>query len=209
MISRIIFATGVLSLGILSASAQTPAPQIKAEVKDVKFESQPTPQINATNIVDKRWKPKTWLEVDTEFEIKLPRSEGGDEGTFPALDVKYFLVTNARSKEGRPVLLTGSVTYTNIPAHEKAHALAFVSPAIMKRALMKDNGGKADIVGYAVVMTAGGEVVAGKTGGQGSSSGKWWEDTSKFTVIDSSVLGKDKTPFAPFWGDYDVAPSSK
>lgn len=207
MIYRTLFATGILFLGITSSYGQ--APQVKVEVRDVKFESQQTPQIQAGNIVDKRWKPKTWLEVDMEFEIKLPRADGGDEGTFPGMDMKFYLVTNARSKEGKPVLLTGSVTYMNIPADEKCHALAFVSPATLKRALLKDNGGKSDIIGWAVVVTAGGQVVAGKTGGAGSSNAKWWEDTSKFTVIDSSVLGKDKTPFAPFWGDYDVAPESK
>lgn len=26
---------------------------------------------------------------------------------------------------------------------------------------------------------------------------------------DGGVLGKDKTPFAPFWGDYDVTPQSR
>ena len=209
MIPRLIAAIGVLSLVATSGKAQDPAAQIKAEVKDVKFESQPTPQIQATNVVDKRWKPKTWLEVDTEFEIKLPRAEGGNEGTYPALDVRYFLVTSARSKEGKPVLLTGGVTYSNIPAHEKCHALAFVSPATLKRALMKDNGGKADIIGWAVEVTASGQVIAGKAGGAGAAASKWWEDVSKFTVIDTSVLGKDKTPFAPFWGDYDVTPQSK
>ena len=209
MISRLIFAAGLFSLGVTLGHAQDPANMVKVDIKDVKFESQPTPQIQATNLVDKRWKPKTWLEVDTEFEIRLPRSEGGDDGTFPALDVKYFLVTSARSKENKAVLLTGAVTYANVSAKEKNHALAFVSPAALKRALMKDGGGKADIIGWAVEISAGGAIVAGKAGGAGATSAKWWEDTSKFTVIDSSVLGKDKTPFAPFWGDYDLAPLSK
>lgn len=207
MISRSLPVLGALFLGTLAGFSQDASTQVKVDVKEVKFESQPTPQINTVNLVDKRWKPKTWLEVDTEFEIKLPRSEGGNEGTFAGLEMRYYLVTNATSKEGKRVMLTGSVSYSNIPAHEKCHALAFVSPATLKRALMKDNGGKADIVGYCVEVYASGQVVAGKT--NTSAGGKWWEDTSKFEVIDSSVLGKDKSPFAPFWGDYDVSPQSK
>lgn len=209
MIPRIILAVGCLALGAASGYAQAPAPQVKVKVSAVKIESQFTPQIQASNIVDKRWRPKIWLEVDAEFEIKLPTAVGGDDGTFPGMEVQFYLVTSARSKENRPVLLTGGISYENIPADEKCHALAFVSPATLKRALLKDNGGKADIIGGAVVMSAGGQVVAEEAWGQGSTSGKWWEDTSKFTVIDSSVLGKDKTPFAPFWGDYDVTPKSK
>ncbi len=207
MSPRTLFVLGSSLLSLSVGIAQDASTQVKVEVKDVKFESQPTPQINTVNLVDKRWKPKTWLEVDTEFDIKLPRSEGGNEGTFPALEARYYFVTSATGKDGKRVMLTGSITYANIPAHEKCHALAFVSPATLKRALMKDNGGKADIVGYCVEIYANGQLVAGKT--MGGGGGKWWEDTSKFSVIDGSVLGKDKTPFAPFWGDYDVVPQSK
>jgi len=204
MKSRLALTIGLSLISFGVCHAQTAAPKVKIDIKDAKMESQPTPQIQAANIVDKRWKPKTWLEIDTEFDIKLPQSEGGSEGTFPGVEFKYYLMTNA-AKEGKRIMLQGSISYSNIPAHEKCHALAFVSPATMKRALMKDNGGKADIVGYGIEVLVDGVVAAGKA----SPNGKWWEDTSKFTVIDGAVLGKDKTPFAPFWGDYDVTPQSK
>jgi hypothetical protein len=205
MTKRSLFITSVFFASALAAHAQDAAAgQVKVDVKEVKLEAQPTPQIQANNVVDKRWKPKTWLEVDTEFDIKLPRAEGGNEGTYPALEFKYHLMTSA-SKDGKRIMLEGAVTCVNIPAHEKCHALAFVSPATLKRALMKDNGGKADIMGFAVEVLAGGQVVAGKS----NPAGKWWEDASKYQVMDGAVLGKDKTPFAPLWGDYDVAPQPK
>lgn len=209
MIKTAITSVAVALLTVAASFAQdATAPKVKVDFKDVKFESQPTPQIQAQNIVDKRWKPKTWLEIDSDFDIKLPTSEGR-EASFPALTFNYFLVMNAMSKESPPkrIMLKGTVTYQNIPSHEKCHALAFVSPATMKAALQKDNGGKGDVVGYYVEIVAGGQTLAFKN--QGGAGAKWWEDTAKFSVMDGGVLGKDKTPFAPFWGDYDVTPQSK
>ena len=207
MIKHLLASLCIMGIGMNVSSAQD-APggkQVKVGFSKVAFESQPTPQIQATNIVDKRWKPKTWLEIDSEFEIKLPTAEGR-EASFPALTINYFLVLNATSKDGKRMLLKGSVTYSNIPGHEKVHALAFVSPATLKAALKKDGGGKADVAGYYIEITGGGETEFKLQGGSGA---KWWEKLDNFTVIDSAILGKDKTPFAPFWGDYDLTPQSK
>ena len=83
------FATlAVLGMCVCGAVAQTAPKQLKIDFDDVKFESQPTPQIQATNIVDKRWKPKTWLEIDSQFSIKLPTAEGRD-ASFGALTMNY------------------------------------------------------------------------------------------------------------------------
>jgi hypothetical protein len=192
----------------VTSALNAQAPGIKLSVSKVNLEAQNTPQIQAANIVDKRWKPKTWLELDTEFDIKLPRTEGGEKGTYPALEFKYYLVLNASAKDGKRIMLTGTVNYQNIPADDKCHALAFVSPAVLKRALMKDQpASKADVVAFAVEIVAEGQVVGGKAEGPGA--GKWWEDATKFSTIDGAVTGKDKTPFNVFWGDYDVVPQSK
>jgi hypothetical protein len=196
-----------VSAGISTAQESPSKKALRIEFKDVKLESQPTPQIEARNIVDKRWKPKTWLEVDVDFEIKLPTTEGR-EATYPALTVNYFMVLNATTKSGNHPMLKGSVTYSNVPGHEKVHALAFISPATLKAALRKENGNKGDVMAYYVEIV-GGEEKAFKSNGPGAN--KWWEDPekSKLEVIDGAILGKDKTPFAPFWGDYDLTPQSK
>ncbi len=204
MMKTLLVSSAALGLMALSAAAQTAAPKLKFDMGKVNMEQQPTPQIQANNIVDKRWKPKNWLEFDTEFEIKLPTSEGRD-ASFPSIEIRYYIVMSARNKEGKSIMLTGSVSYANIPAREKVHALAFVSPSTLKSALQKDNGGKGDVAGYAIQVKVGDEVVGGH---QQGPPGKWWEDTTKFAVTDGAVVGKDKTPFAPFWGDYDLTPQS-
>jgi hypothetical protein len=120
------------------------------------------------------------------------------------LEVKYYLATSGRTKEGKVVVLSGSITYSSIPAGEN-HALAYVSPASLRRALKKEDGGKNDIIAHAVVVGVGTEVLAVEN----SQNGKWWEDVTKFEVLEGAVVPKAKTPFAVLWGDYDLQAESK
>jgi hypothetical protein len=194
-----------------SAMAQAPgAQQIRIKVKDLKFEQQQTPQISATNIVDKRWRPKTWIEVDVGMDVDIARDLGGREGSFPGIEVKYYVGVTKTTKEGKTIVLTGQISYVNVPNGE-SHALAFVSPSTLKRVLQKDNGNKADIGAVGIEVSAGGQVVAF----QSSTGTPWWMDPAtkqpldKFAYEDGAVLGKSETPFAPFWGDYDLVSKAK
>lgn len=182
------------------------ATQVKVEVKGVKMEQQPTPQIQALNIVDKKWRPKNWLEIEVAFDIKLARDAGGRSGSLSAMEVKYFIGLNQKSEDGKNMVLTGTMSYKDVPADTACFGLAFVSPSTMKRILQKENGGKGDVVAYGVEVLVGGKRLA-----SGSSTGSpWWFDTAsqglsdKFAFEDGAVLSKSKTPFAPFWGDYDL-----
>ena len=84
---RLIFA----SLLVTSAlQAQVPGiaekpPAVKARIKTVQVEEQQTPQFNVSNIKMKRWEPKNWIEIDVEFDIKLPEAAGGRKGTYPGM----------------------------------------------------------------------------------------------------------------------------
>lgn len=188
------------------------ATQVKVDIKGVKLEQQQTPQVQATNIVDKRWKPKNWLEIEVAFDIKLAKDAGGRAGSLAAMEVKYFIAVNQKNADGKNVVLTGTMSYKDVPADTACFGLAFVSPSTMKRILLKDNGGKGDVVAYGVEVLVGGKRVA-----FGSSTGAspWWFDAStqalsdKFAFEDSAVLPKFKTPFAPFWGDYDLPVSAQ
>lgn len=201
----LLFYTAAAALFSLSAAAQDAA-QVKFDLKGIKLEQQQTPQIQATNIVDKKWRPKNWLELEMAFSIKLARDAGGRDGSLAAMDVKYFVGLSQNSAEGKPIVLSGTVSYQNIPAAEDCFALAFVSPSTLKRALQKDNGSKGDVRAYGVEVSIGGTVVAV----QSSTGSPWWvdsnkqPDSTKFSFEEGGVVGKSKTPFAPFWGDYDV-----
>ncbi len=200
--------TALLAAGALSAQDAT---QVKVDVKGVKLDQQQTPQIQALNIVDKKWRPKNWLEIEVAFDIKLARDVGGRKGSLDSMQVKYFIGLNQRDDSGKNIVLSGTVNYNDVPADTTSFGLAFVSPSTLKRILLKDNGGKGDVVAYGVEVLVGGTRVAA---GSSTGSNPWWYDSStqglsdKFAFEDGAVLPKSKTPFAPFWGDYDLPVSA-
>lgn len=126
-----------------------------------------------------------------------------------ALDVKFYIGLNQTDANKKYYLLTGTLTLTNIPtrAGEHAHALVYVSPNTLRRLLGEGKAftASADIKAMAVEISYGGQVIGGYPLGQG----KWWEDLTKFAVVDGEILPKLKTPFASLWGDYDVDVKSK
>ena len=193
----------VLMSGIVSA--QTPNQEIRVKKARVEVSTQMTPIIQAAGVTEKRWKPKSWLELDTQFDVELARSLGGDDASYGSLAIQYYVATSGRSKDGKVIVLAGSITYTNIPAGEN-HALAFVTPAALKRALKKEDGGKGDVIAHAVIIGVGGAEPLAVVNTQ---NGKWWEETAKFEILDNTVIPKSKTPFAVLWGDYDLQAESK
>lgn len=205
----------IAALGVVffvgSAMAQAPAAQqVRVKIKELKFEQQQTPQIQASNIVDKRWRPKNWIEVDVGLDVDIARDLGGREGSYPGLEIKYFVGVTKTNKDGKTIVLSGQISYVNVP-HGESHALAFISPSTLKRVLQKENGGKADVGAVGVEVLAGGQVLAF----QSSTGTAWWMDPNtkqpldKFAFEDGGVLGKVETPFAPFWGDYDLVSKAK
>jgi len=194
----------LLSIGAV-ASGQD-ATQVKVNIKGVKLDQQQTPQIQAMNVVDKKWRPKNWLEIEAAFDIKLARDAGGRKGSLEAMEVKYYIGLNQTAEDGKPIVLAGSMNYKDVPADENCFGLAFVSPSTLKRILLKDNGGKGDVKAHGVDVFVGGTRVA-----FGSSTGSpWWFDpaaqglSDKLSFQEGTVVPKAKTPFAPFWGDYDL-----
>lgn len=204
LLKKISFAA-IACVMVAQAQAQD-ATQVKVEIKGLKLDQQQTPQVQAANIVDKRWRPKNWIEIETVFDIKLARDAGGRAGSLPAMEVKFFVGLNAKNAEGKNIVLTGSLNYKDIPADNSGVALAFIAPSTLKRVLQKDNGGKNDVVAHGVDVLVGGQRVAA----QSSTGTPWWEDpatkgpSDKFVFESGAVLPKNKTPFAPFWGDYDL-----
>ncbi len=193
----------LLMAGLAGAQDAT---QVKVDVKGVKLDQQNTPQIQALNLVDKKWRPKNWLEIEVAFDIKLARDAGGRKGSLDAMDVKYFIGLNQKDDSGKNIVLSGTLNYKDVPADTTCFGLAFVSPSTLKRILMKDNGGKSDVAAYGVEVLVGGTRVAFGS----SAGGPWWYDSNtqgpsdKFAFEEGAVLPKSKTPFAPFWGDYDL-----
>ena len=194
------------SVALVMPELQAQTPTVKVDIKQPKINSIQTPQFNAGNVPDKNWRPKDWLEIDMEFDIKLTQAAGGRSGSLASMTVHYFLGLNGTTSDGRFQVLKGSFEYVNIPAAERCHALAFVSPASLRRVLMKDGfTAGSDLKAWGVEVVVDGQRVAGE-----SSTGKpWWEDTAKLAINENELLAKKDTPFAILWGDYDVGVKNK
>jgi len=189
--------------GISGLNAQVDQ-TVKVDVKDIAVQEQKTPQFQAAGVKDKSWRPRNWLELDLSFVAKKAKTPGDNTTMIDALEVKYFIGLNAVDANRKNFVLTGTMTLTNVPtkAGETAHVLAYVSPSTLRRLLGENKPftASADIKAKAVEISYGGQVIGGFPIGQG----KWWDDLSKFAVVDGEILPKLRTPFAMLWGDYDV-----
>jgi len=192
--------------------AQAPAstekmPAVKVKIKNVQVEEQQTPMLNVSNVKMKRWTPKNWIELDVEFDIKLPEDAGGRKGTYGGMQVKFYVALQHMTKDNKREIIVGTLDLLDVPADEPCHALAYISPSTLKAIFQKDNvTASSDIQGWGVEFIAEGKVIAAK-----SSVGKsaWWENNDKLALIDGLLLNKLQTPFAAVFGDYDVPVKAK
>lgn len=192
--------------------AQAPAtgeklPAVKLKIKGVEVQEQPTPMLEANNVKMKRWTPKNWIELDVEFDIKLPEEAGGRKGTYAAMQLNIYVALQHMNKEGKREVITGTLDLVDIPADEPCHALAYISPSTLKSIFQKDFvTASSDIQGWGIEFVAEGKVIAAK-----SSVGNkpWWESKETFSMLQGMLLNKLQTPFADIFGDYDVQVKAK
>lgn len=189
----------VLPATIHAQSAVVESKEVQVKVKNLSVDGQYTPQFSVPNVKDKRFRPKTWLELDVQFEAKKNTTVDKNP-MIDSLDFKYFIGLNASSPEGKPYVLTASVTYVNILQKEDQHALAYVSPNSLLNLLQKNTFTNADVRAVGVEIYKGGALC----GWMSSTGSRWWEKLDSFATVDGMLLPKLKTPFAPLWGDYDV-----
>jgi hypothetical protein len=208
----LIFSSLVFGSALL---AQTPAPApiekmpgVKIKIKNVQVEEQQTPMLNVTNVKMKRWNPKNWIELDVEFDIKLPEDAGGRKGTYPGLQMNLYVALQHQNKEGKHEVLTGVLDLVEIPADEPCHALAYIAPSSLKAIFQKDSvTASSDIKAWGVEFVVDGKVIAAR-----SSVGKsaWWDNKQDaLSLMSGYILNKMQTPFANVFGDYDVPVKAK
>ena len=178
------------------AIAQAPAtiPAVKVDIKKVVVAEQGTPDVAAGNVTPKRWRPKKWLELDVEFDIKVPQDAGGRNGTYGALQLNVYLALQHTTKDGKREVIRGTLNLSNIPAGEPCHALAYVSPASLRAIFQKDNVlATSDVQGWGIEFIADGQTIVAD-----SSLGKqaWWSKAENFSFIEGVLLAKSESPFA-------------
>lgn len=173
--------------------------EVQVKVKGMQVDGQFTPQFSVPNVKDKRFRPKTWLEMDVAFEAKKANAPDKNP-VIDSLDFKFFVGLNARNKENKPYVVTASVTYVNIMEKEDQHVLVYVSPSALQNLLQKNTFGAADVQASGVEIYKNGALA----GWMSSNNQRWWANADSLAIVDGVLLPKSKTPFAPLWGDYDI-----
>jgi len=194
-----ISALALLALS-LSSQGQEISELVKVDVKGIAAAEQKTPQLQITNVTDKRWKPKNWLEVDVALDAKKARQPGDKSPFIDTLEFKYFVALNKMDATGKYILLTATVSYINIVSGDTSHAMVFASPAALSRLLEKTDFSNADLKAVGVEIYFDGKLAGWKS----TVGARWWEKLDGFATVDGVLLPKSKTPFSTLWGDYDL-----
>lgn len=191
----------LLGVGSLLAHAEDVASYKINKIEPALIDS---PDIAAGNYRKQTKTKSKWLEVDLSFQ-----RDDRDSASFSGdVVVNYFiLLNNAKfQSDGKPTLLTGTVTHTDVPVGRQLHAAAFVSP----QALNKLFGGKIPATISQAITDLGASIsvngaVAAISTLKGSVVGDkgWWDTgTDNMTSTSGLVLEKEKTPFANLSWDY-------
>ncbi len=182
-------------VGIAGANAQTANNDFKVSKVTPTLVDSP----NFPGGSDKRTaRGKKWLEVEAAFDwqprLKDPKFLNEVTLTY------YILLNNAQANpDGKPTLLTATVTHIDTPQERDMHSVMYVSP----RSLEKLFGGaapttpQAALIDVGVTLSSQGQVVAEAS--WKSRSGAWWP---QYAATEGVILQKKDTPFASLAWDY-------
>lgn len=193
----------VITLGMVTAArAQDVSKDLQVKVSGVKVGEQNTPQYTAPNVVEKRFRPKKWLEMDVAFTVKKLNPKDRNP-IVDAIECKFFVALGKQGPDGRRPMLTATATFLDADEKEREnHLLMYASPQALFRLLEKDFAA-ADVVGWGIEIYHSGSLA----GWESSQAGKrWWADAAaaNMTPTDGVLQPKAKTEFGPLWGDYDL-----
>ncbi len=164
------------------------AQQVKVDVGKPEVDTQLTPDFNAGNVKDKRFKPRKWLEIEVPFKaVTTDKSGFVDELTF-----KYHIYVKGVKQ---PIMLVGDIIHVNIMGGESSYSVAYVAPTTLARVagIKPDLVSKRSLEGIAIAVYYRGQLVGGEAD---RASSRWWE---KMAQTPGYVLNKSQTPYAHLW----------
>lgn len=180
-------------------------------IKKVEAELLDSPQIPGGPSKRSAGKAGQWLEIDVTFDRHDTKPDApkfsGD------LTFNYYILLNNKSstKEGKPTLLTGTITQTEAPMEKGLHAAAFLTP----QTLAFFFEGKAPTTTQQTIIDVG-VSISDDTGvaDQYTMKGKpgWWDNKTQLesvSLVPDRVLSKDETPFSALSWDYYLPVKTK
>ncbi len=178
-------------------------------IKKIEPEFVDSPQIPGGRAKRTAGKPGQWVEIDATFDRQdtapdAPKFSGD-------LVFNYYILLNnaSHTKDGKPTLLTGTITQTEAPLARGLHAAAFLTPQTL--AFYFD--GKPPTTAQQAIIDIG-LTISDESGvvDQYTMKGKpgWWDNEAQpKSVVAGRVLSKDNTPFSALSWDYYLPPKTK
>ena len=180
-------------------------------IKKVEAELVDSPQIPGGPSKRSAGKAGQWLEIDVTFDRHDTKPDApkfsGD------LTFNYYILLNNKSstKDGKPTLLTGTITQTEAPLLRGLHVAAFVTPQTIAFFF---EGKAPSSVQQAIIDV--GVTISDDTGvaDQYTMKGKpgWWDNQTQLesvSLVPDRVLSKDRTPFSALSWDYYLPAKTK
>jgi len=176
----------ILHAGSLFAQ-QVQVPPGSIEIKEVKVNVLETPKYNVSGDSKRVPSPQQWIEIETEFESKLPY--------IPELTFNYFVALDVQQTQA---VMTGSVTHISITQGDENYSSMYISPGTIAAVLGGRSSFRPDIIDQATVqiMYQGTPLAEGSLNSNPPSP--WWTSLRQMTGL---LLAKNETPFAPLWWD--------
>ena len=160
-----------------------------AEIKSPDFQIKSFPTAKFTD---------NWLQVMAEFKVEAGDQKWLDELTFDW----YVLLLNGQTPR---LLLSRSITYTDIEVGQVEHSMVYVNPRTLRR-YYSERGrsvSERNVLVYLSVKMKNvkvGEFIFPKNPVT-SVPTRWWENP-QVNRVDNGLLGREQTPFAPLDDDF-------
>lgn len=177
----------------------------------VKFERQSiqpkqTPDFKISNVKDKRWKPKDWLEIELPFKIEAPKGKK-DAEFYDQLTVDFYVYPGTGARLGR---------HQAPDPHRQDHPRE--RPSFMRRWPPSSTSRPAHSCATPAKKAAASTPPSSNSSAWKSApatrwsvsfpppaiprpGGRFWQ-SEKAERVGGFLKDKSQTPFAPLWGDY-------
>lgn len=179
----------ILAFLATSATMNTAFAQASVKIGRVTADTTQSPQFTLTGKKKTFKSTKNWLEIDAVFQVSVAKKP--KDGYLPdSLDVEIFALINA-GREKKLVKHKGS--YANVAVNENQAVAVYLPPREFSRITGKNRPSRSDVIGYAVLISYAGKVVASDIKGMKPEATK--------AAPEMELLPKSKTPFRDLYYD--------
>jgi hypothetical protein len=208
--SAAVLCLGGIMLAPATVSAQAPAAPAKEElvrIRDIKAILQKSPKIPAEGPTDKRWKPRDWIEIEVECDVK-PSKKNTDKNmtTYSEVTFKYYVFLEGQTKE-KSRILTGEVVHASVPINQTGHSSVYIHPDTILSLTGRPEGNIASVKLLGVEAQIAGETVGFKAS-SGTPQAPWWNAPTA-PAKEPGLKRKSETPFSILWSDYHYSERGK